>query len=267
MKTDLHKPIGVFDAGIGSYAIVQEIRRAHPAQDILYLADRASFPYGSKDKTELSAVVLAAIQALVRLGAQAVVLASNAPSVVVLDDLKPCLLAPVVGVYPPVREALRLSATGHIAVLGVQSLVTSPEIQAYIRREAEGKQAETVNGSPLVEYVENGDFLARPAQTQAAVDRYMADLRRRWPDIDTCTLSSTHLPWLLHYFERAAPGMQYVDPAASVIEQLRPWFSGGQGRTICLATESPAHPLAGLRTMLDTLGVQLEPQLIDIPRV
>lgn len=264
MEHRLHKPIGVFDAGIGSYAIVQEIQRAHPAQDLLYLADRASFPYGSKTKDELAAAVLAAIEALAARGAAAVVLASNAPSVVVLDTLQDRLPLPVGGVYPPVREALRASRSGHVAVLGVQSLVSSAEIQAYIRREAAGARVETANASPLVEHVENGDFLARPAPTQAAVDRYMADLRRRWPDVDACTLSSTHLPWLRPYFERAAPGMHFIDPAQSVVEQLRPRFSQGQGRVVCLATESAAHPLSGLQAMLDTLGVRLKPELISL---
>nr|WP_255352202.1 aspartate/glutamate racemase family protein [Achromobacter sp. DMS1] len=193
-----------------------------------------------------------------------VVLASNAPSVVVLDTLQDRLPLPVVGVYPPVREALRASRSGHVAVLGVQSLVSSAEIQAYIRREAAGARVETANASPLVEHVENGDFLARPAPTQAAVDRYMADLRRRWPDVDACTLSSTHLPWLRPYFERAAPGMHFIDPAQSVVEQLRPRFSQGQGRVVCLATESAAHPLSGLQAMLDTLGVRLKPELISL---
>ena len=38
----LASPIAVFDAGIGSYAAVEAIRRLLPRQDILYLADRAS---------------------------------------------------------------------------------------------------------------------------------------------------------------------------------------------------------------------------------
>jgi hypothetical protein len=37
MQIDLHKPIGVFDAGIGSYGIVEVIRRHYPHQDVLTL--------------------------------------------------------------------------------------------------------------------------------------------------------------------------------------------------------------------------------------
>ncbi len=36
----MHRPIAVFDAGIGSYTIVAEIKKTMPRQDIVYLADR-----------------------------------------------------------------------------------------------------------------------------------------------------------------------------------------------------------------------------------
>ncbi|WP_280570224.1 hypothetical protein [Chromohalobacter sp. 296-RDG] len=53
----LNHPIAVFDAGIGSYAIVAEIHRQLPNQDIIYLADRASFPYGDKSPDALSLIM------------------------------------------------------------------------------------------------------------------------------------------------------------------------------------------------------------------
>ncbi len=40
----LIKRFEVFDAGIGSYAAISAIQQQPPRQDILYLADRASFP-------------------------------------------------------------------------------------------------------------------------------------------------------------------------------------------------------------------------------
>ena len=32
----MNKPIAVFDAGLGSYAIVEAIKKAYPQQDIIY---------------------------------------------------------------------------------------------------------------------------------------------------------------------------------------------------------------------------------------
>ena len=49
----MNKPIAVFDAGLGSYAIVEAIRKAYPQQDIIYFADRKNFPYGAKTSGQL----------------------------------------------------------------------------------------------------------------------------------------------------------------------------------------------------------------------
>jgi len=70
----LHRPIGIFDAGIGSYAIVERVRAHFPMQDILYFADRASFPYGAKTPGELLASVKSATEYLGNEGCVAVVL-------------------------------------------------------------------------------------------------------------------------------------------------------------------------------------------------
>ena len=40
----MNNPIAVFDAGLGSYAIVEAIKKAYPQQDILYFADSRILP-------------------------------------------------------------------------------------------------------------------------------------------------------------------------------------------------------------------------------
>ncbi|MDR0225156.1 MAG: aspartate/glutamate racemase family protein [Burkholderiaceae bacterium] len=268
---DLHAPIGVFDAGIGSYGLVQVVRRHFPQQDILYLADRASFPYGAKSRRALAQVVDKAIHALAERGAQAVVLASNAPSVMVLDEVAPRHRLPVLGIYPPVARALEATRSGQVALLGVRSLVQSREIQAYVQREARGRPVALVDASSLVALVEDGSFLSRPEDTWRQVAAFMAQLLRDHPGTDVCTLSSTHLPWLQPCFEAAAPGVRFLDPAESLVPQLAPHVrthaSGRAGMTLCLATASEAQPLQGLVEMLDLLGVDLQPQRIHIDQM
>lgn len=260
----LHAPIGVFDAGIGSYGIVRTIRTHYPDQDILYLADRASFPYGTKTKGALAASVSRAIAKLAEEGAAAVVLASNAPSVMVLDGIRDAQPVPVLGIYPPVKEALERSRSGQIAVLGVESLVRSVEIRGYVEQLAGGRHVHLVNASALVQLVEDGTFLSNPHAAGARVAAFMQKLRRAVAQLDVCTLSSTHLPWLAPFFREAAPEVEFLDPADALMPLLHPYTSAGSGRTVCLATESPSLPLGDLQRMLDLLGVDLQPRLIHI---
>lgn len=253
-------PVGVFDAGIGSYAMVDLIRRRQPGRDIIYFADRASFPYGAKTRDELLAITRRSVRYLASLSAASVVLASNAPSVMVLDDLKKSVAIPVHGVAPPVRAALALSRSGTVAVMGVRSMIESAELARFVRAQSENAgHVALVNASPMVELVESGAFLRAPEETAAKVAAFCDDIAARHPDVDVLTLSSTHLPWLRPFFETARPGWRFLDPADDVVAALPP--PQGQpdrpGRTVALVTESAAYPVEEFRRMLDILGVDL----------
>ena len=145
----LIRPIAVFDAGIGSYIIARQIANRFPGQDVVYFADRASFPYGGKGRAELLAVMRSTIHRLERYGPVAIVIASNAPSLMVLDELRAASRTPLVGVFPPVRRALAVSRTKRAAVLGVASLIASDEIRAYVEREAAGGARSSSSPRPI----------------------------------------------------------------------------------------------------------------------
>jgi glutamate racemase len=255
----LDRPIGIFDAGIGSYAIVERVRARFPRQDILYLADRASFPYGAKTPDELLASVRRATEYLCNEGCVAVVLASNAPSVVVLDALRAVSPAPVIGIFPPLQEAIARSRSKQVAVLGVASLVNSAAMQAYVRQHrAETSEVLLVNASPLVDLVEHFTFLNDPATTQDIVNRSISGIRASNPAVDVMTMSSTHLPWLKPFFETAAPDVLFLDPADAVLDELLPFTSNASGSTRCVATATAALSLEQFNAALRLLGMPQE---------
>ena len=257
MMPRLHRPVAVFDSGIGSYAIVAEIRKAFPRQDILYLADRASFPYGGKNRDELLAVMRRSIAFLSRTQPSVIVIASNAPSIMVLDELRSETDLPLFGVHPPLDKALAKTRTGHVGILGVKSLVESPLLAGLVETRApKPERVALIDASALVELVENGSFLFDPAGSQRRTDAFMRAVRDRYPGIDVFTLSSTHLPWLSGYFAAACPEAEFLDPAADLVAALRP-EEGGSGTIAGLVTENPRYDLASFRAMLDTMGVDI----------
>jgi len=251
----LHQPIGIFDAGIGSYAIVERVRARFPQQDIVYFADRASFPYGSKTPEELLRSVRNATLYLQQQACVAVVLASNAPSVVVLEPLRAAVDVSVIGIFPPVREATSLSRTGEVAILGVRSMVTSEAMRQYADANRIGdSKVMLINASSLVDLVENFTFIHDPVRTQEIVTTFISELRTANPRIDVMTMSSTHLPWLRQFFETAAPDVSFLDPADGVLAQLQPMTSVGSGQTLCLATETHELTLQAFNEALEILG-------------
>lgn len=261
--TALRRPIAVFDAGLGSYSAVALLRRRLPDRDIVYLADRASFPYGAKDRAELLAVVDRAVRFLGTYDPSAILLASNAPSVTILDELSGAV--PIFGVRPPVRAALAVA--DEVAVLGVRSLVHSAELAEFLLAQAGPALplVHAVNASALVELVESGDFLFRREHTAAVVGAFLDELLTAHPGIGAITLSSTHLPWLRDYFERARPEVRLFDPIEEVVELVRPLTVPGTGTVLGLVTESPRYPADEFRAMLARLEIDLELESVVIP--
>lgn len=259
----LSEPIAVFDAGIGSYAIVDLIRRHQKQRDIVYFADRARFPYGHKSRDELLSILGGTIRFLLTYAPQAIVVASNAPSIVALDAIKETCPVPLHGVAPPLEEALSRSRTGRVGIMGVRSLVDSAELARFVReRAAFPEDVAPIDASAMVELVENGSFLSDPKRTLAAVMRFAEKIAARHPAIDVLTLSSTHLPWLLPFFQQARPDWLFLDPAQDVVAAL-PAPESGSGRTVALVTESADYDVASFRRMLDKLGICLPLTVVD----
>ncbi|WP_198230285.1 MULTISPECIES: glutamate racemase [Bartonella] len=256
------KPVAIFDAGIGSYAIVDLLHRKQPQRDIIYFADRANFPYGKKTAGELTDIMKLTFKRLMHYDPSAIIIASNAPSIMVFDDVKECCPVPLYGVFPPLEEAERKSRSGHVAIMGVASMVASPMGRAFVKKHSKRPEnVALVNASSMVELVESGTFLFDPLKTQAEVDRFMADLLEQYPAVDTCTLSSTHLPWLKSFFEKAAPQCCFLDPAESVIAKLGK-SEEGSGFIQGLVTESAGYGVQDFKNMLGKLGITIPLDII-----
>jgi glutamate racemase len=263
-QAPLYRPLGIFDAGIGSYAIVQLVQKRFPHQDIIYLADRASFPYGAKDKSSLQQAVISAISRLRGLGAEAVLVASNAPTITVLKPIKRVLDGPLFGVSPPVMQATAASKTKSVGVLGVKSLVESDELKQYIAEEnTSGANVATFNASPLVGLVESGAFLNKPLATIEIVRSFVSSILIANSDIDVFTLSSTHLPWLKAPLEAVFPELLFLDPAENAVSALAPYVTRGSGRVSCIVTASEKYPFEEFREMLAKLKIPLVAELIQ----
>ncbi|HCG46610.1 MULTISPECIES: glutamate racemase [Corynebacterium] len=263
----LAHPVAVFDAGLGSFDLVRRLRAAYPTQDIIYLADRASFPYGAKSVPDLLHSVARACQTLVVHGASAIVLASNAPSVTVLDELRPRFGIPIFGITPPIRAGLDLlGEDSFLAIAGARVMVESTALRALISAEAGPDAARVVSvaAEELIGLVESGAFLDK-ARIRHPLEDFLHALRTQYPNLAGMTLSSTHLPWLAPALQELAPDLRLFDPADDVVADFAPFVIPGSGRLLTLVTESPAHPLSEFNAMTKQLGLNLNPQLIEIP--
>ncbi|MBM4054352.1 MAG: glutamate racemase [Planctomycetes bacterium] len=255
-------PIAIFDSGVGSLSIIKEIRNALPRENYIYLADKKHFPYGKKTHTELLRIVQNTIDYLSEnFKPKLIVLASNTPSIQVLHEIEKTD-AEIVGVFPPIGEAITASKTGHIAILATQNTVKSVELEEYIQSQ---KVPSTVkitkfNASGMVELVETGDFLSNKEKSRQVISEEFSRLDEIDSLVDTITLSSTHLPFLNEYFTTMKPALHLIDPAKIVAKKVTKLLEGNFQNTTQKGTLEilVSQEKQSLETIIRKLGIQEE---------
>ncbi|HWV34594.1 MAG TPA: glutamate racemase, partial [Thermomicrobiales bacterium] len=82
------RPIGIFDSGLGGLSVYQKIRALLPAEDIIYFADSAYCPYGTRPPHEINQRCEVIAARLLELGAKVIVVACNTASSVSIWHLR-----------------------------------------------------------------------------------------------------------------------------------------------------------------------------------
>lgn len=113
-------PIGIFDSGLGGLAVLREVRRLLPNEDVIYLGDTARRPYGPQPAANVRSYVVEIVGFLMTKGAKLVIIGCNTASVAGLEASHHCFPhLPVLGmVGPGVRGAVASTRRGKIGVWG-----------------------------------------------------------------------------------------------------------------------------------------------------
>jgi len=190
-----HQPLLVFDSGVGGLSVLREIRKLLPRAPIVYAADSAGFPYGTRSPAEIAARVPALLGRLAeRYDPALIVIACNTASTIALDAVRAALDLPIVGTVPAIKPAAALSKTRVIGVLGTDATIVQP----YVDRLAAEFAADCIvirHGS--AELVDVAEAIMRGEATGfAAFERALDGLLDQpgGERIDTIVLACTHFP-------------------------------------------------------------------------
>src|SRR5712691_6760693 len=83
-----NRPIGFFDSGIGGLSILTEVAKLLPAEQLMYVADSAHFPYGAIEPLSLCDLTASLAQFLLQRDAKMIVVACNTATVYALAHLR-----------------------------------------------------------------------------------------------------------------------------------------------------------------------------------
>lgn len=220
--TDPHAPLLFFDSGVGGLSVVAPTRALLPDAPIVYVADSAGFPYGTKDEAEIAARVPALLGRLAeRYRPRLIVIACNTASTIALPAVRAALDVPIVGTVPAIKPAAAMSATRSIGVLGTAATVRQPYVDDLARRFAADCTVLRHGTAGLVELAERA--LAGEAPSQGAVAAELAGLLDQpgGDRIDVVVNACTHFPLLERELRAVAPaGVRFVDGGPGIARRI-----------------------------------------------
>ena len=215
-------PILFFDSGVGGLSVLAPVAAALPTAPLVYVADNAGFPYGTKTEAEINARVPALLGRLVeRYKPQLVVIACNTASTIALATVRAALDVPVVGTVPAIKPAAEASVTRTIGVLGTQATVRQPYVDRLSAEFAADCRVLRHGSAALVQLAEAK--LRGEAPDRAAFATELAGLLDQpgGDAIDTVVLACTHFPLVADELAAASPRpLTFVDGGAGIARRV-----------------------------------------------
>jgi len=219
-----NRPIAVFDSGIGSLSVIQLLQKELPNESIVYLADRAHYPYGKKTPAQLKSIIIQTLKYLESFDPKVIIVASITPSMQVLRECKLHTTIPTFGVYLNMEEAVTMSKTKFIALMATEGTIRSEVLDDYIKPFIIVARMIKVNASPIIDLVESGKFLENDNYVKEVIAKNTAGIKSN-PKIDVIILGSTHLSMLKEHIASVYPKVQFVDPAISTVKQVKTYLN------------------------------------------
>jgi glutamate racemase len=212
------EPIGLFDSGVGGLSVARHIQMELPSERLLYIADSAYAPYGTKTAAEVEERAVKLSRYLIQRRVKALVVACNTATAAAITRLRSLHSIPIIGMEPAIKPAVALTRTGIIGVLATAGTLNSSKFTRLQTEFGQGVEIITQSCPGLVELVEKGDLDG--IETRRLAAEYLGKLISS--GADTVVLGCTHYPFLLPLFRRiSGPDIQILDTGLPVTKEVR----------------------------------------------
>lgn len=264
------QPIGIFDSGVGGLSVLRHIQDYLPNEKILYLADQAHVPYGSRSLAEIRYFSEEITRFLINQGSKIIVVACNTASAAALNSLRKTFpQVPFVGMEPAVKPAAFKTRGGKVGVLATENTFASPRYEQLMSRFARDVEVIEDPCHGLVPLIEAGRI------TDSTTKQLLRDVLAPMFSfgIDTLVLGCTHYPFIQSLIEAIIESdvgglpVTIIDPAPAVARQTASVLAtrqllapSKQHGSVRLFTSARAHTLV-------SLGEQLLGQSLTVDEV
>jgi glutamate racemase len=215
------RPLLFLDSGIGGIPYCRHFQLRNPGESLIYLADRAHFPYGKRGREELALIVPALMEELLeKADPKIAVIACNTATVSALGILrKKFPRIPFVGVVPAVKPAVLDSRSGLVGVLGTERTIGDPYIARLALKCRKDCRIRGIAAPELVEFIERRYGVAGDDEKREMALTYINKFRAA--GVDALVLGCTHFLFLRNEFRReAAPDIRVYDSLDGISRRI-----------------------------------------------
>lgn len=219
---DPTSPILLFDSGVGGLTVYDALRQVLPDAPVIYAADLAGLPYGTKTEAQIAARVSGLLGRMAeRYQPRLACIACNTASTIALGMVRDVLAIPVVGTVPAIKPAAARTRSGTIGLVGTEATIR----QAYV----DDLEAQFASDKRLLRIAAPGLVAAAEAKLrgQPVDPALIDDVRARLAAlpgadaIDTLVLACTHFPLLSEELAAAfGPDVAQIDGAAGIARRI-----------------------------------------------
>lgn len=259
--------IGIFDSGLGGLSVYRRLRRRLPAEDVLYYADSAFCPYGTRSPADIRQRCDRITRLLIARGAKVIVVACNTASSMAISYLRTTFPdISFVGLEPALKPAAAMSTTMKVGVLAPPRTVAGERLKWLIQTHAHQVEVHSVAGLGLVELVESGTLGGTDVveTLRPLLDPLLAR------GVDVVVLGCTHYPFLRNEIEAyVGPDVAIIDSGEAIARRSRFVLNEAgllrddedRSGTFQLLTSAPPEKIGRVASMLlghEVLAEQVE---------
>ena len=221
-------PVLLFDSGVGGLTVYDALREVLPDAPVIYAADLAGLPYGTKTEAQIAARVAGLLGRMAeRFRPRLVCIACNTASTIALGMVRDVLEIPIVGTVPAIKPAAALTESGIIGLVGTEATIRQAYVDDLERDFAAGKRLLRIAAPALAGAAE------AKLRGQAVDPAVIADVRDRLAAmpgaeaVDTLVLACTHFPLLADELAAAfGAQVRQVDGADGIARRIAHLLEG-----------------------------------------
>ncbi|MDJ0568902.1 MAG: glutamate racemase [Pleurocapsa sp. MO_192.B19] len=205
--------IGLFDSGVGGITVLREVYRQMPSESLLYFADSARLPYGTRSPEEILRFVREILDWMCKQDVKMVIMACNTSSALALETVRKEYDIPILGVILSGAKAA-VKQGQRIGVIATPATAKSHAYRQAIQEINHQTQVWEIPCPDFVHLIEQNQLYTD--YTNQVAQKYLKPLLQK--NIDTLVYGCTHYRHLEKTICSLLPdSVKIIDPAEHIV--------------------------------------------------